>query len=112
MSNNIAHIYKLTSQLDPKVPSEYTIELYDLSPQRMVGLPVRDSRVICVQNCKAIIRHTIFLNQSVTVSHALCGPYIRVVLWSGVGFRFIQRYDEQAALNGLQDGFIVWINVY
>lgn len=53
-----------------------------------------------------------------TVSHAainnltLCRPYIGVVLWRGVGFGCIQRYDEQTALDGLQDGLIVRINAY
>ena len=36
---------ELTSQLDPNVPSAYEMELYDLSPQRMVGSPVRVSNV-------------------------------------------------------------------
>lgn len=46
---------ELTSQLDPKEPSENTSELYDLSPQRMVGLPVRASRINCVE----LVSHTI-----------------------------------------------------
>lgn len=41
-----------------------------------------------------------------------CSSYVSVVLWSAVGFRFIQRNDEQAALDGLQDGLIVPINAY
>lgn len=42
-----------------------------------------------------------------TVSHEmrnninLCSTYICVVVWTGVGFGVIQRYDEQAALNSL-----------
>lgn len=45
---------KLTSQVDAKVPSEKTIELYDLSPQRIVGSPLRDSWVICVHKWKTV----------------------------------------------------------
>lgn len=37
-------------------------------------------------------------------------PYVGVVLRSGVGFWFIQTNGEQAALDGLQDVLIVWIN--
>lgn len=102
------------------MPSANTIELYDLSPQRMVGLPVRASWVTCVQNWKVIESDTqlfSFKKQPVNSyairnNSTLCIPYIRVVLWGGVGFCFIQRYDEQAALDGLQDGLIVWINAY
>lgn len=47
-----SHAHKLTSQVDPNVPSANTIELYDLSPQRMVGLPVSASRVICDQRAR------------------------------------------------------------
>lgn len=49
MTHTNTHVHKLTSQVDPNVPSAKTIELYDLSPQRMVGLPVSASRVICDQ---------------------------------------------------------------
>lgn len=37
-------------------------------------------------------------------------PYVGVVFRRGVGFCFIQTNDEQAALDGLQDVLIVWIN--
>lgn len=44
--------YKLTSQVDPKVPFENMIEVYDLSPQRIAGLPLRASVVNCIHNPK------------------------------------------------------------
>lgn len=34
--------------MDPNVPFANTIELYDLSPQRMVGSPVRAATVNCL----------------------------------------------------------------
>lgn len=114
---------KLTSQVDANVPSAYTMELYDLSPQRTVGSPIRASLVSCSLELDGrTIRHeSYFLSRAASeereASHTcsdfvFCNPYISVVLWSGVGFGFIQTYDEQAALDGLQDGLIVRINAY
>lgn len=42
----------------------------------------------------------------------LYSPYIRVVVWGGVWLWFVQTQDEQTALDGLQDGLIVWIELY
>lgn len=101
--------------MDPKVPSENTIELYDLSPQRMVGLPVSASRVIYVQKCR-VRKHvgSFPIIRALTMSLIIHvgGQYICVVLWSGVGLCFVQGYDKQAALDGLQDGLVVRINAY
>lgn len=52
ISFSMTHVYKLTSQVVPKVPSAKLSELYDLSPQRIVGSPVRAALVIFVQNFK------------------------------------------------------------
>lgn len=100
------------------MPSENTIELYDLSPQRMVALPLTASRVTCVQNDRDAKSDTcIFTCGKSRIYTATRGVinnsnYVCVVLWSGVGFGFIQCYDEQAALDGFQDGFVVRIDAY
>lgn len=46
------------------------------------------------------------------VIRTVCSSYTCVVLRGRVGFCVIQGYYKQAALNGLQDGLIVWIDVY
>lgn len=66
---------------------------------------MRDSCVSWVQKSD-----TVRGGSSLQSLHDLLSSYVGVVVWAGVRLRFIQTYDEQAALDELQAALVPRIN--